>query len=373
VIDDTSRGADGVRLADVNGDGFADIATGWEQGGVIRVYLNPGPFAARQRWPSVTVGRVGSPEDAVFTDLDADGAVDVVSSCEGDERSIFVHWAPRDARDYGTADAWRTEALPAAKGAMRWMFALPLEVDYRRGIDLVAGAKGPGAEIGWFEAPAETRRLDRWKWHPMYAAGWVMSLMARDMDADGDIDILASDRTGDNRGTLWLENPGPGPAQRQRWPEHRIGATGEEVMFLTEADLDRDGLTDVVAAVKPRRIFFHRRLGRDGLQWEEFVIPIPEAAGTAKAVAVGDIDMDGALDLVFSCERAHEGLSGIMWLSRRGRVSDPDWTPHDISGGEGVKYDLVELIDLDGDGDLDVLSCEESTDLGVIWYENPAR
>ena len=34
VIDDTSRGADGTRLADINGDGLPDIATGWEQGGV---------------------------------------------------------------------------------------------------------------------------------------------------------------------------------------------------------------------------------------------------------------------------------------------------------------------------------------------------
>ncbi len=37
VIDDSSRGADGVKLADVNGDGLPDIATGWEEGGITRV------------------------------------------------------------------------------------------------------------------------------------------------------------------------------------------------------------------------------------------------------------------------------------------------------------------------------------------------
>src|SRR5262245_1362554 len=57
-IDDSSRGADGVRLADANGDGLLDIATGWEEGGVIRLYLNPGPKHAAQRWPAVTVARV---------------------------------------------------------------------------------------------------------------------------------------------------------------------------------------------------------------------------------------------------------------------------------------------------------------------------
>ena len=38
--------------------------------------------------------------------------------------------------------------------------------------------------------------------------------------------------------------------------------------------------------------------------------------------------------------------------------------------------DRIELLDLDGDGDLDVLTCEERQNkngLGVIWYENPAR
>ena len=50
-------GADGVRLADVNGDGLLDIVTGWEEGGAIRVCVNPGPKKVRETWPAVTVGR----------------------------------------------------------------------------------------------------------------------------------------------------------------------------------------------------------------------------------------------------------------------------------------------------------------------------
>ena len=91
TIDDSSRGADGVRLRDVNGDGLPDIATGWEEGGRIRVYRNPGPAACRKPWPAVTVGKVRSPEDAVFVDLDDDGRLDVVSSCEGGNRTMYFH------------------------------------------------------------------------------------------------------------------------------------------------------------------------------------------------------------------------------------------------------------------------------------------
>ena len=78
-------GADGVRLGDFNDDGLLDITTGWEQGGAIVVYQNPGAAKSKSAWPSVTVGRVASPEDAVFADLDGDGNLDVG---ESDRKSV---------------------------------------------------------------------------------------------------------------------------------------------------------------------------------------------------------------------------------------------------------------------------------------------
>ncbi len=60
-------------------------------------------------------------------------------------------------------------------------------------------------------------------------------------------------------------------------------------------------------------------------------------------------------------------------MSYRDSVTEPVWDAHEISGPEGVKYDLVQLVDLDDDGDLDVITCEETTNLGVFRYENPTR
>jgi hypothetical protein len=373
TIDDSSRGADGVRLADVNADGLPDITTGWEEGGAVRVYLNPGAARAKERWPAVTVGAVGSVEDAVLADLDGDGAVEVVSSCEGRVKAMFVHWAPREKARYLDPAAWKTEALPAARGAQQWMFCLPLQVDGARGVDLVAGGKGKGAAIGWFESPPDPRTLADWKWHRLCAAGWVMSLVAADMDSDGDLDVLATDRKGPARGCFWLENPAPRAPPTAPWPRHNIGGDGREVMFLTLADLDGDGMKDVLVAAKPREILFLRRLARDGLKWEERAIPLPATAGTAKAVAAGDVNLDGRPDLVFTCEDARDGKSGVMWLAFRQSALDPDWEARELGGADGLKHDLVELLDLDGDGDLDALTCEEARGLGVFWYENPAR
>lgn len=62
-----------------------------------------------------------------------------------------------------------------------------------------------------------------------------------------------------------------------------------------------------------------------------------------------------------------------MWPSGRHSRTDQPWQAHEISGPEGVRFDPVELLDRDGDGDLDVLTCEETANLGVVWYENPWR
>lgn len=347
-----------------------DITTGWEEGGRIRVCINPGAIRVRQKWLAVTVGKVGSPEDAVFVDLDGDGAMDVVSACEGNVQSIWVHWGPKDTHEQLEPNAWTTEPLPAARQAKKWMFCLPMQIDGEHGIDLVAGAKGGNAQIGWFESPADPRNLADWRWHPMYDAGWIMSLVAADMDGDGDLDVLASDRRGKTRGCLWLENPGPGLWQRLPWQVHRIGGEGHEVMFLKLVDLDGDGLDDVLVATDDDGLLYFRRTGVDPANWERFTIPIPPNVGTGKAVNVGDIDLDGRLDIVVTCEHARDE-SGVVWLSYVTDVTDPAWIAHEISGPEGTKYDLVEVIDLDADGDLDVITCEEAENLGVIWYENP--
>lgn len=145
------------------------------------------------------------------------------------------------------------------------------------------------------------------------------------------------------------------------------------------ADLDQDGMDDVVVADHKdgtRKILYFRRTDDDGLSWQQYNIDFPSWAGGPKAVAIGDIDKDGQQDIVFTCENA-DGLYGVGWLSYVNDATDTNWTWNDISGDElGIKYDRIELLDLDGDTDLDVLTCEEregNGGLGVIWYENPCE
>ncbi|NUM52454.1 MAG: VCBS repeat-containing protein [Candidatus Hydrogenedentes bacterium] len=369
VIDQSSKGADGVRLSKPDESGRFEIATGWEEGGDVRVVTKPDVGAIREPWPSLSVGNVESPEDAVQIDLDADGWLDVVSCTEGKNQSVYVHWNPGPISLAPTPGLnsivthWKPRAVPALEKKAAWMFCVPLSITNGARPDLVIGAKDPNGQIGWLETKGTSRRTDSWKWHKLRTAGWVMSLVAEDMDGDGDQDILFSDRKGPATGVYWLERTD----DVNVWPEHEIGARGREVMFITTGDIDGDGDRDVAAAVKPRDIIVFLREDVQGTKWRAETITFSDAFGTSKAVCIADIDNDGLQDLAVTCEQA-DTASGVFWLSR---AADGKWNEHDIAGAPGIKYDLIVPYDLDGDGDLDLITCEEREINAVIWYENP--
>ena len=367
-------GADGVRLADFNGDGLLDITTGWEQGGAIAVYQNPGPTKAKSAWPSVTVGRVASPEDAVFADLDGDGNLDVVSSCEGKDRTMYIHWAPAKRTDYLKPSAWVTEPIPATKQKQSWMFAEPAQIDGRTGIELFVSSKGANGSIGWLKLPTDrrqARKVSEWQFVKLRNAGWIMTLKALDLDGDGDSDLLFSDRKGGKRGVNWLENPGgTEAASPEKWTEHVIGGKEHEVMFLSVGDLNHDGARDIVCPTRNGEILLFEGIANG---WKIHSTPNPFGVPHGKAVAIGDINKDGRNDLfhVTNTGRNSE-LPGATWISHRpDKPWSAKWNVTDVSGSDGVKFDLVELVDLDGDGDLDAITCEEVDNLGVFWFENP--
>jgi hypothetical protein len=137
--------------------------------------------------------------------------------------------------------------------------------------------------IWWWECPKAseggpfgdewptTLKLGKWEKRKIHDVFWVMSLELVDMDGDGDRDVLFSDR----RKVGWFENrtsPAEG-ANLSGWGdpieiEHMsalrsvsVDAEGKRRPFpgggpyryLTRADLDRDGLEDIVTTVNFNR------------------------------------------------------------------------------------------------------------------------
>lgn len=378
TIDDSSRGADGIRLGDVNHDGFPDLVTGWEEGGEIRVCLNPGPKMCRNRWTSLRIGAVKSPEDAVFVDVDGDGQLDVVSSCEGRERTLFIHWNPAAQSDsrLRTDQPWPITEIPGSRGLTQWMFVLPDAQDESSRIRLFAGSKGPRAAIGVWSVDSGTDRSTDWNWRTLRSAGWIMSLQSIDMDDDGDLDLLFTDRRGAQRGCSWLQRNTSPITNEVNWKELPVCGQDHEVMFLATGDVDGDQDTDIAVATRGGPVLLALRQDNDGTSWKTVTVPMPESCGTGKGVAIADLDLDGHADLAVTCENAGQ-KHGVLLMP--GPLV-PDGLPRStgsftsISGPrDGIKFDLIQLLDLDQDGDLDLLTCEERDNLGVIWYENPTR
>ncbi len=391
-------GADGVKLADVNGDGFQDLVTGFEEGGVSRIYINPGFDKSKRYWNYV---ELPSPdvEDAVLVDLDNDGNVDLVTASEGNTNQIRFHWAPDSGEeDYLNSEKWETQVVSATDDVSAWMFAVPIDMDGQNGLDLIVGSKrkkgkegNDQAVVGWLQSPENPRDIGEWKFHLLTTAGWIMSMEVRGMDGDGHSDIVISDRKNSSRtGIRWLKNPGKdSPELYAPWSSHFVSDDLQEPMFHSSADLDGDGEMEIVVPDLYKGLVILTQKDDPMKPWDKRLIPYPDWAGTrGKAVSAGDINLDGKIDLVLSFEEEgkvasipyetykHSGRYSVIWGTYQNHPVSGSWTFNKISGLKGRKFDLVNLLDMDGDGDLDVLTTdenEEETGLGVVWYENPVR
>jgi hypothetical protein len=306
-----SSGSDGVKLGDVNGDGFPDLVTGFEEGGLSRIYINPGPDPAGQYWEYV---ELASPdvEDAVLTDLNNNGIMDLVTASEGSTNQIMFRWAPDDPEDYLNASEWLTEVVPVTDGLSAWMFVVPFNMDGENGTDLIIGSKRKREEegddkavVGWLKCPENPENIGDWEYYPLTKAGWIMSVEVTDMNGDGKPDILISDRKNSSQtGVRWLENPGNDKREFfTEWKSHGIGVADGEPMFLAIADLNGDGLEDIVVPDLYKGLIIFERGPNPENRWKENEIPYPDWAGQrGKSVSIGDINLDGHPDIVLSFE-----------------------------------------------------------------------
>lgn len=138
-------------------------------------------------------------------------------------------------------------------------------------------------------------------------------------------------------------------------------APGGKTMAVAMADLDRDGRLDIVSgSVDPGvvTIVYGEGEGR-------YTAPVRlQVEGDVRGIAVADVDEDGLPDIIYTVQRQSSGVR--VWLNRPARRWVTGRAPTEINTYAGIR-----AADLNGDGHVDLVAANSTSELqgGIqVWW-----
>ncbi|MBI5471266.1 MAG: VCBS repeat-containing protein [Ignavibacteriae bacterium] len=391
VIDAAVSYVHTLLTGDMNNDGALDIVTAemhQSDNRQVSIYANLGGAVS---WNQQIISTLGS-HNARLGDVDADGDIDIVGA-NWDNTSptgaTIQMWENLTLNSLRTLDSWQRHVVDAAR-PWQSIFVTSADLDRDGRKDIVSGGwwyKNPGAAGGnWIRS----------------TIGPPLNNMATvfDFDNNGTLDILGTQGVGSNASAqfVWARNDSlgqftilsniaagdgdflqgveaarfinqasepvkvalswhiagkgiqmlsvPEDPSDGTWSWSRISTTSQDEQ-LSAADLDRDGLIDLMMGTKWQK--------NNGGSWAAYSVHNP--AGTPDRNRVGDINNDGKLDVVVGYE-AINVLGRLAWYEQPGSATSL-WTQHVISDSVVGPMSL-DLADMDHDGDLDVVVGEHN-------------
>ena len=334
-------------LADFDDDGDLDFAVSVRQ---ERIYWFAYEGAAR--WQRRVLGRIPIRSLGSTTmDVDRDGWTDMIVGGYWYRNPGPPHDQPFTRYRYDRSIDTEIHDMVTA------------DVDGDDRLDLVVSGDEEGAY--WYRVPAEPAADEDWPRTPITRAvldssddihATFFPGGVKDLDADGDADVVMPDR--------WLENESSG----QSWTPHDLpfgkrGPWGLSARSVV-VDLDRDGDQDIVLTDADQQQSRAAWLESDGGGTPRFTAHyLPQQAsgqrGSFHSLAVADFDGDADLD-IFTVEQEDgsifpEGASPrwYIWENLDGQAEH--FAERVIYDGRLGGHDALTG-DVDGDGDIDIVS-----------------
>ncbi|MBN2566452.1 DUF2341 domain-containing protein, partial [Candidatus Woesearchaeota archaeon] len=181
----------------------------------------------------------------------------------------------------------------------------------------------------------------------------------------GDLDIAVA--TGDQSPEArWRENNNTPTAGD--WPlGSTITSSGTDANHIAAEDLDRSGTVDVLIANQDYDVHAVGNNG-GGTSWTENDADTG-ATDEVLFVAWGDLDGDGDLDALAGMD--DDGGDSLQVMENDGTPFSGEWAQNELDpiAGNDIQARGGAFIDLDGDGDLDVVACGGVYN-SLIAYEN---
>ncbi len=337
--------------ADMDGDGDLDVLVGRLQGEVA--WLENRSIAATDfgdapsRYPTTLANGgayhgVGGPILGSQRDQEADGAPS--ANADGDDGDDGVTFGPMHAGQVAATMTVHVENAPAGARVDAWIDFNGNGLWGEAGEQVaISAAVSEGENILMFSVPAST------------ALGQIFARVR--ISTGGDLGFGGGAVDGEVEDHAVTINP-PAPATSEYGPYH-FAFSGQRV--LRTADIDGDGDIDAVSDTLGGPPAWHENLG-DGAFLTHGLLSPQVADRPGNDLRPVDFDGDGDTDIV----AALAGYAG--WFENNGAES---FAFRVVAGS--ISPMTVDVADLEGDGDLDLLVAAHSSQGGARWYINDGR
>ncbi|MDA7966140.1 RHS repeat-associated core domain-containing protein [Ruegeria sp.] len=351
-------GADpGIAAGDLDNDGDLDVVFAESGTGAINTIINYGGRDFRAEG----VLQVAQPSAVPQTGTYPPNLAAIALGELNNEKGIDVAYGLRDARGYGyvTNDGFGTLIDEFQQTGLRGLVldVAVADIDQDGFDDIIYGTYfgtlfSSEDEVSVSYGGADGRTVNR-IYSRDFGGDVPLQVLTGDIDGNGFVDVAFRSREGVN----FIFNNG-----NRSYTARRLRAGNGGVFLLGDyaqlVDFDDDGKLDIVYSTVNDLQVLRNTTG------QSFAAPVtlarPPAADAALSVAVGDANDDGLPDLIAS------GQGQVYVYHGNG---DGTFQPFE-TGLVDYGFDVVDFVDINGDGSLDLLSTQRFS--ATIHFSKPS-